>query len=102
MFKEKKNLIDIIKNFNRYADLPYLVYRNKSELKFLNDFIKRKDINNNNNENTDIIELIKTCKKCDDIYEQKFPFGNGQNKVMILINAPVMLSNVEKKIYKIS
>ncbi len=106
MQNEITNLIAIIKNINRSADSPYLIYRNQSELDFLDSFIKKNEAAPNvitleKSKNFDnISDIIKSCEKCQDICERKLPFGNAVNKIMILINAPIMLSGVEKKIYK--
>ncbi len=47
-----------------------------------------------------IHELIRKCSVCSDVYEKKFGFGSGKNSVMVILNAPQMLSAQEKNIFK--
>jgi DNA polymerase len=89
--------------------------RDNHELGFLNDFSDRKIFQPPEkdsvavklpqdgvevDENSSIDQLIASCNKCSEVSERKGPFGSGINQVMIIMNAPMMITRVEKKLYK--
>lgn len=47
-----------------------------------------------------IIDLIQNCHKCDNIKEKKIGIGSGKNGIMIILSAPKMISEMEKKLFK--
>lgn len=47
-----------------------------------------------------IADRIRNCTLCSDVEGKKEPVGNGRNGVMIIMNAPRSLSNIEKKLFK--
>ncbi|MCP4134656.1 MAG: hypothetical protein GY754_27020 [bacterium] len=45
-------------------------------------------------------EMLANCSKCSDIAERKKPFGNGSNRVMIILNAPRLINKIEKDLFR--
>lgn len=45
-------------------------------------------------------EIVESCNKCGISAEKRKGFGNGDNRVMIILNSPVLISRIEKDLYK--
>ncbi len=98
-------IIDIIKFHIRHNLL--VLYRGDEELEFVKNFLKgvpekgespysASDIDSA----VSVKDLIDRCQKCRDPIEKKHPFGSGRNRVMVILNAPRLLTKEEKTRYK--
>jgi uracil-DNA glycosylase family 4 len=112
------NIIEEIHDFCQSAShslLPVLTYKGEEELRYLLRFLEREpekeaqpDIDANAAEKSidddrstySIKEMIQHCNRCSDTFERKYSYGSGVNRVMVVLNAPIMITNVEKKIFK--
>lgn len=121
------NLKKILLQHSELFDIPQVLYKTEEEKQILTEFLNAqvdviedeskekskyepevKNVVRNKqveavqqlDENKTIEQLIEDCNKCPDVHERKRPFGSGENGVMVIINAPMMISRVEKKIYK--
>lgn len=48
----------------------------------------------------DLKALIEECNRCAGVDERKFGIGTGVNRVMLVLNSPQLVNNVEKKVLK--
>lgn len=48
----------------------------------------------------DLKALIEECNRCAGVDERKFGFGTGISRVMLVLNSPQLVNNVEKKVLK--
>ncbi|MBN2158660.1 MAG: hypothetical protein JW807_04640 [Spirochaetes bacterium] len=48
----------------------------------------------------DLKTLIEACDRCPGIEERKFGIGTGVNRLMLVLNSPQLVNNVEKKVLK--
>lgn len=47
-----------------------------------------------------IHDMIQSCSQCGDVIDRKPPFGSGSNRVMIILNAPVLINRLEREVYR--
>jgi uracil-DNA glycosylase family 4 len=45
-------------------------------------------------------EQIESCDRCGPVSERRYPAGTGSNRVMLILNAPRLLSRFEREHYK--
>jgi len=87
-----------------------VLFRDQEELVFLKKWlVKDAVLPENNHKTNDVNEtadlslasIIERCKKCGDVTAKKKPFGSGKNGLMIVLNAPRLISSRELDSYKI-
>jgi DNA polymerase len=47
-----------------------------------------------------IVSLIQKCDKCSKVKEKKKGFGTGANRIMVILNAPMMMNRIEITLYR--
>ncbi|MDY6967179.1 MAG: uracil-DNA glycosylase family protein [Spirochaetota bacterium] len=90
-------LLEYIKDANR--DRKLVLFRDKKELHFLHQWIEKKQNIHENDDynNLTVSETIERCTLCNDTKKKRFGYGNGQNGVMIILNTPGIIDEIEKK-----
>ncbi len=99
-YNVKESLIRILKDRNSMKTL--LLYRGDDELNLLAEMLNPESGAEKKLHIHDISVdgLLSACTACSDIIEKKPPYGNGANKVMIILNAPRMANRVEINIHR--
>ncbi|MFW5771291.1 MAG: hypothetical protein ACOCX9_07635, partial [Spirochaetota bacterium] len=107
-----KNLaMHIASRKNRF---PLLKVRNDLERSMLNEWISSGitgettgeeespsiDMTSHPENRNDLNEMIMNCSRCAGAKEKKCGVGSGTNGIMIILNAPAMVSSFEKKQFK--
>jgi len=97
-------LQDILKDGFRRKRL--LMFRGEEELEFLREWLNSSDEIAVEPEETppesefSLKGMVEKCSKCGEVSEKKFGFGDGSNRVMIILNAPRLVDKIEKKLYR--
>lgn len=93
--EEKKLLGELLANFNESADSMKSEVFNKAEnnekiltKKVKDDIVQRED-------NSTIQTMINTCSRCDGGLEKKYPVGECENGIFVILNAPMLMSKFE-------
>ncbi len=55
---------------------------------------------NKSDDSMSLKEYISHCRICGDFTDKKYPSGSNQSKLMIILNAPMLMSTFEKKQYR--
>ncbi|MBN1499957.1 MAG: hypothetical protein JW982_07375 [Spirochaetes bacterium] len=118
----KENLIQILKNSLRFGALPPVFYRDSDEKAFLDSIfstgLKDNPVQENppaelktetenavsevspGDDQKTLKEYIRDCRICGNLENRKYPSGSLNNGLMIILNAPMMMSSLEKNLYK--
>ena len=99
-YSARESLIRILRDKNSMKNI--LLYRGDDELGILRNILKPESAAEKALGIRDISvdSLLSGCKICPDIVEKKPPYGNGANKVMIILNAPRMANRIEINIHR--
>jgi DNA polymerase len=62
--------------------------------------IRQNETRNQNDIRTIARELIENCGLCPDPIDRKMPVGSGVNRVMVIMNSPVMTSRSEIELFR--
>ena len=77
-----------------------LLYRNEKEREFLFSWLRKSKLQEPVEGVVDVDALIAACDKCPGVVSRKKGFGRGSNRVMIILNSPKMVNNVEISIHR--
>jgi DNA polymerase len=94
----KNSLSSILKN-KLWPGAPVL-YKTAEERVFLHGWINNNAIVTDEIDGETIVSLIQKCDKCSKVKEKKKGFGTGANRIMVILNAPVMMNRAEVTLYK--
>ena len=98
-----RDIITAVKTSLIFKD--FTVVKNEDELSYLNSWLsskrlvqqsqsteKKKPLNPKN--------IIAACTLCKDISEKKHGFGEGVSGIMIILNSPTLMSEIERQAHK--
>ena len=98
------NQTEIVKILDKHIkNNRMILYKGEEERKYLYDYInairkKKPEITE------DVFEIIKNtigqCSLCKDMAEKKYGFGGAENGIIVLLNTPKLVNNLERNIYK--
>ncbi len=95
-------LADLVRKIHEGKKVP--LYRGEAERAFLEKWLEEKrekhPVPEESGDGRTLPEVIENCKRCGNISERKKSFGSGANGVMIVLNAPGMLSRDERELYR--
>ena len=78
-----------------------ILFRGEEELCYLKEWMKRGlgDIDGYEDEfeNISIREIIENCRRCNEVREKRIGSGSGENSIMNILNAPRLISKIDKK-----
>lgn len=94
----KNGLSAIIKN-QAWRGAPVL-YKTAEEMLFLHGWLSKEEFHPSNLTEESIDLLIQRCGKCEKVKEKKKGFGTGYNRIMVILNRPVMMNRIEMTLYK--
>ncbi len=94
----KNSLSSILKN-KSWPGAPVL-YKTAEERVFLHGWINNNVTVSDEVSSETIVSLIQKCDKCSKVKEKKKGFGTGANRIMVILNAPVMMNRIEITLYK--
>jgi len=77
-----------------------ILFKNQDEREYISKWLKLVKSKDMAIADGDIDSMIDKCTKCRDILSRKKAFGTGSNGLMIILNAPRMLSRLDIKLYK--
>ncbi len=78
-----------------------LVFRGDDERRFLAQWLQTPSAQSRTPEIEQSIEdVIRTCTACGKVSGRKFGVGTGSSGVMVILNPPGMLTELEKKVYR--
>lgn len=82
-----------------WAGAPVL-YKTAEERLFLHGWINNSIIVDDEENKKSVFSLIQECGKCSSVREKKKGFGTGANRLMVILNAPVMMNRMEVTLYR--
>jgi DNA polymerase len=91
--------LSLIVKKSRYRD-RMLLYRGEEELDRLTGWVCRAERAVDEVRSDDLKRLVELCNRCASVEERKFGIGTGSNRVMIILNSPLLVNVVEKKVLK--
>ncbi len=91
--------LSLIVKKGRYRDRT-LLYRGEEELDRLSGWVCRAERADEEVRYDDLKKLVESCNRCAGAEERKFGIGTGANRVMIILNSPLLVNMVEKKVLK--
>jgi uracil-DNA glycosylase family 4 len=95
-------LVDLVRKIHGGKRTP--LFRGETERAFLEEWLVEKQEEPSAPVETgdplSLPEIIENCSRCRNISERKKSFGNGANGVMIVLNAPGMISRDERELYR--
>ena len=80
-----------------------ILYKNEDELKFLKEWLHGVDEDTIVSEPVSmesLTEMIRSCRRCENITERKIGYGTGENGILIILNAPKMIDYARKRLLK--
>lgn len=90
-----------------YSDRKLLLFRDEDERNFIADWlVKVEPMDAVLDEVVEVLgrgalsELIENCTRCTNVVDRKYGFGSGENEIMIILNAPRMITQIEKRLFK--
>lgn len=90
-----------------YRDRKLVLFRDDEEQRFLAEWLVKVDPADVVSEEVGAVlgrgalsELIENCTSCKNVSERKFGFGSGENEIMVILNAPRMVTQIEKRLFK--
>ena len=92
-----KNLADALKVSPIFKD--FTVVKNKDELSYLCSWLCD-DQSPKSKKPSRIKDIIDACNLCENSSEKKYGFGEGASGIMIILNPPAMMSEMERQVYK--
>ncbi len=94
-----KNFLSSTLQKKSWPGAPVL-YKTAEERVFLHGWINHSVSVSDDVNNEMIVSLIQKCGKCGKVKEKKKGFGTGANRLMVILNAPVMMNRIEITLYK--
>lgn len=94
----KTTLSSIIKN-QSWRGAP-VIYKTAEEMLFLHGWLNREEFPSPDLSEESISLLVNRCEKCKKIKEKKKGFGTGGNRMMVILNTPVMMNRIEMTLYR--
>jgi len=94
------DIVQLLKKSGRRR--PPLLVRGNDERAFLAGWLREPAADRllSSANEKDIASIIRSCEKCGAAAERKIGVGSGKNRVMIILNAPMLLTGLEKKVYR--
>jgi DNA polymerase len=84
----------------------FTVVKKEDELSYLDSWLSSKPLSKNEKPLEtkgvlkDIKDIIDTCNLCEKNSEKQYSFGDGISGIMIILNSPTLMSDVEREVYK--
>lgn len=94
----KNNFSAIIKD-QSWRGTPVL-YKTAEEMLFLHGWLNKEELSSTDLKEESIAALIDRCEKCKKVKEKKKGFGTGGNRIMVILNNPVMINRIEMTLYR--
>jgi DNA polymerase len=78
----------------------FTVVKNKDDISFLHSWLNDEQLSGNK-KSFNIKDVIDACNLCENSYEKKYGFGEGVSGIMIILNTPPLISEMERQVYKV-
>jgi len=92
-----KDIAIALKTSSMFKD--FTVVKNEEDLLSLYSWLNSEQVSENK-KSFKIKDLIDICNLCGSNLEKKYGFGTGISQIMILLNSPTLMSEIEKQVYK--
>jgi uracil-DNA glycosylase family 4 len=94
--------VDLVRKIQGEKRIP--LYRGETERAYLEEWLEEKreeaPVPDEIGDELSLPEVIENCGRCKNISERKKSFGSGKNNVMIVLNAPGMISRDERELHR--
>lgn len=94
-----KNSFSAIIKDQTWPGAPVL-YKSAEEMLFIHGWLNREELYPADLSEESIASLIHRCEKCEKVKEKKKGFGTGGNRIMVILNNPVMMNKIEMTLYR--
>lgn len=94
-----KNSFSAIIKDQTWSGAPVL-YKTAEEMLFLHGWLSREELYSTDLSEESIASLIQRCERCEKVKEKKKGFGTGGNRIMVILNNPVMMNKIEMTLYR--
>jgi uracil-DNA glycosylase family 4 len=103
MEKDYRELVRFLQE--RRGERRILLFRGEEERSFLEKFVREKRVTVKEKAPAPpgaktLREAIRECALCPGAYDKKAPYGTGENGIMVILHAPMMLSGPDRKRYR--